>query len=121
MHVIADYFTEGRSLNEQTRSLKGKGKVSVEDVCQINQNDLYKPYLLKQKDSKHIICRGDPNQVPPPEQANYDLSSNSSIIGLLSDGNIIELNDLPDCGRYLDNMPDIFVQRQSTKIIPGYV
>ena len=42
--MIADFFTEGRTLNEQLRSLKGKGKILLDEAYQINHDDLYKRY-----------------------------------------------------------------------------
>ena len=56
--------------------------------------------------------------MPPPENADYDLATNSFIIDSLLDGNIIELNYMPECGRSTDDTPDILDQTQETKQIP---
>jgi hypothetical protein len=37
VRVTADYFTESKTLNEQLRSLSGKGKILVEEVGQVSQ------------------------------------------------------------------------------------
>ena len=88
--VIADYFTDGKTLNEQIRSLSGKVKILIEEVGQVNQGDLYKLYLVKQRYNKTIICSGDPLQVPPPDGAEYDIANNSLILDTLLNGNIVE-------------------------------
>jgi hypothetical protein len=56
--------------------------------------------------------------VPPPEKSNYNLSNNSFVIDTLLDGNIVELDYLQECGRFIDDTPEILKQIQATKQIP---
>lgn len=107
IHVMADFFTDDKTLNEQINSFKFYKKILIDEIYQCNQEDIYKLHLVRLRFNTTIIGSGDPLQIPTPNPNNdsYDLNNNKFFTDELFDGNCVILDYLKECGRFQDDTP----------------
>lgn len=107
IHVMADFFTDAKTLNEQINSFKFYKKILIDEIYQCNQEDIYKLHLVKLRFNTIVIGSGDPLQIPTPNPNNdsYDLTNNKFFTDELFDSHCVILDYLTECGRFQDDTP----------------
>jgi len=120
IHVMADFFNDELSFNEQINSFKFYKKILIDEIYQCNQEDIYKLHLVRLRFNTIIIGSGDPLQIPTPNPNNdsYDLTNNKFFTDELFDGKRVILDYLKECGRFQDDTPSLLKMICETHQLP---
>jgi predicted GIY-YIG superfamily endonuclease len=121
IRVIADFLNEVISEPGQLSRFKKYKTIFLDEIFQFNIHDLRMLYYATIEYGIVLIGAGAFDQADPPN-AQYDLKDNSFFYDYLFGGNLIQLDYIPDSGRFKDDvMPSILNEVIQTGRIPSII
>ncbi len=122
LYVIANFFTNNKTISEQIYSLKRYQYIFVDECYLVIKEDIIKLYNVKVKFGAKLLCGGAFDQMAAIDtnNDNYNLKDNHLLNDLLLDGVEVKLNYMEGWGRFEDKLYEDIISIVDTGMLPEH-